>query len=314
MLVDGNAAFLRMFGYDRARLEAGTLAWPQLAPAECTCCSEAQLAKWTSSGQSGPCEKPYVRSDGGRAWMLCAGAALGDGTIVQYCVVRALPAGTYPGVPATATRARYRPRAQPSAAGAARWHDRGAQRGAGPRRGVSHPLAVRGGDAGGDWRAGTAAPPSGLGSTARHVAERERSPTRRASNASRATGPRHGRNVLHAPPRCATARSLRARCPAGCSCVTAAPESSTAASLGLVRSATPRVVVIAFTDVRIVRRTQYAMPSKPPRRARASHHTGCARRLSDCCGSQWLGTHVAGDSPFHVAARASGLQERVPCL
>jgi signal transduction histidine kinase len=39
-----------------------------------------------ATGRIGPYEKEYLRKDGGRSWMVFAGAALGDGTIVEYCI------------------------------------------------------------------------------------------------------------------------------------------------------------------------------------------------------------------------------------
>ena len=38
------------------------------------------------TGRIGPYEKEYLRKDGSRAWMVFAGASLGDGTVVEYCI------------------------------------------------------------------------------------------------------------------------------------------------------------------------------------------------------------------------------------
>ncbi len=48
--------------------------------------SERQLAGLAASGRIGPYEKEYLRRDGSRSWMAFAGAALGDGTVVEYCI------------------------------------------------------------------------------------------------------------------------------------------------------------------------------------------------------------------------------------
>lgn len=85
-LINANEFFLRMFGYSRAEVEAGTVTWRTLTPSEYMQVSLEQLEKFETTGRIGPYEKEYFHKDGSRAWMVFAGAALGDGTIVEYCI------------------------------------------------------------------------------------------------------------------------------------------------------------------------------------------------------------------------------------
>ncbi|HYE95971.1 MAG TPA: PAS domain S-box protein [Rubricoccaceae bacterium] len=85
-LIGANDAFLAMQGYTREEVEAGTLTWRDLTPPEYVAASEEQVRKLAETGRIGPYEKEYFRKDGSRAWMLFVGAALGDGTFVEYCI------------------------------------------------------------------------------------------------------------------------------------------------------------------------------------------------------------------------------------
>lgn len=85
-LVGANDHFLRMSGYTRAEVEAGGLTWRALTPPEYVAVSEEQMAGFARTGRIGPYEKEYFRKDGSRAWMVFAGASLGDGTAVEYCI------------------------------------------------------------------------------------------------------------------------------------------------------------------------------------------------------------------------------------
>ena len=85
-LVDANDAFLAMGGYTRQQVAAGTLTWRDLTPPEFVAVSEQQLEVLHRTGRIGPYEKEYFRADGSRARMLFAGAAMGDGTVVEYCI------------------------------------------------------------------------------------------------------------------------------------------------------------------------------------------------------------------------------------
>ena len=85
-LVDANEYFLRMFGYTRDEIHSGHLTWRMMTPPEYIAASEVQMADFEITGRIGPYEKEYFRKDGSRVWMVFAGAALGDGTVVEYCI------------------------------------------------------------------------------------------------------------------------------------------------------------------------------------------------------------------------------------
>lgn len=85
-LVDSNDAFLEMCGYRREEVASGTLLWLDLTPPEHGEASECLVEQLERTGRSGPYEKQYLRKDGSQSWMVCAGASLGDGTIVEYCI------------------------------------------------------------------------------------------------------------------------------------------------------------------------------------------------------------------------------------
>jgi PAS domain S-box-containing protein len=85
-LVAANDYFLRMFGYTPAEVEEGALTWRSLTPPEYVAVSEEQLAGLAATGRIGPYEKEYLRKDGSRSWVVFAGASLGDGTVVEYCI------------------------------------------------------------------------------------------------------------------------------------------------------------------------------------------------------------------------------------
>ena len=48
--------------------------------------SERQMAMLTETGRIGPYEKEFLHKNGSRSWMLFAGASLGDGTMIEYCI------------------------------------------------------------------------------------------------------------------------------------------------------------------------------------------------------------------------------------
>ena len=85
-LIGANDYFLRMFGYALTEIESGNLTWRDMTPPEFVAVSEKQLEEFAEAGRIGPYEKQYFRKDGSRIWMVFAGAALGDGTVVEYCI------------------------------------------------------------------------------------------------------------------------------------------------------------------------------------------------------------------------------------
>ncbi len=85
-VVDSNDVFLRMTGYTRADIAAGTLTWRRMTPPEWVAASEAEMAALPRTGRTGPYEKEYLLADGSRRWMLFAGRDLGDGTVAEHWI------------------------------------------------------------------------------------------------------------------------------------------------------------------------------------------------------------------------------------
>lgn len=85
-LIDANDAFLRMSGYRREQIDRRELDWRAMTPPEYVAASEEQMRQLPLTGRIGPYEKEYFRADGSRYWMLFAGAEMGDGTVVEYCI------------------------------------------------------------------------------------------------------------------------------------------------------------------------------------------------------------------------------------
>jgi PAS domain S-box-containing protein len=85
-LIDSNDAFLNMFGYSREEVTSRKLTWREMTPPEYMEISERQMAKLFATGRIGPYEKEYFCKGGARLWAVFAGAALGDGTIIEYCL------------------------------------------------------------------------------------------------------------------------------------------------------------------------------------------------------------------------------------
>jgi len=86
MLIDANETFLEMSGYSREQVHSHQLHWRTMTPDEHIQESQQQMERLARTGRIGPYEKEYRRADGSLTWMLFAGAALGDGTLVEYCV------------------------------------------------------------------------------------------------------------------------------------------------------------------------------------------------------------------------------------
>ncbi|HTQ58348.1 MAG TPA: chemotaxis protein CheB [Bryobacteraceae bacterium] len=86
VLIDCNDAFLKLSGYSREDVAARRLTWRTMTPQEYVARGEEQLQKLAVTGRIGPYEKEVFRKDGSRCWMLSAGASLGDGTMIEYCI------------------------------------------------------------------------------------------------------------------------------------------------------------------------------------------------------------------------------------
>lgn len=85
-LVESNETYRKMSGYSREEISSRTLNWRAMTPPEYVEITEQQLARLAASGRIGPYEKESIRRDGSRSWMIFAGAALGDGTLIEYCI------------------------------------------------------------------------------------------------------------------------------------------------------------------------------------------------------------------------------------
>jgi PAS domain S-box-containing protein len=86
-LIDANDAFLHMSGYQRDDIVGRRPAWRTMTrqPGDAAA-GERQLKLLRAGERIGPYEAECLHKDGTRSWMLFAGAALGDGTVVEYCV------------------------------------------------------------------------------------------------------------------------------------------------------------------------------------------------------------------------------------
>jgi two-component system CheB/CheR fusion protein len=85
-LIDSNETYQKMSGYSKQEVTSRTLTWRTMTPPEYVEISERQMEKFAATGRIGPYEKEYIRKDGARSWMIFAGASLGDGTIIEYCI------------------------------------------------------------------------------------------------------------------------------------------------------------------------------------------------------------------------------------
>lgn len=86
VLLDANAAFLKMMGYERGDITDGQLTWEKLTPPECYELSRAEMQQFATTGRIGPYEKEYLRKDGSRLWLLFSGNAVGNNEAVEFCV------------------------------------------------------------------------------------------------------------------------------------------------------------------------------------------------------------------------------------
>jgi len=85
-LIEANDAFLAMTGYTPEQIAARQIHWRIMTPPQYIPRSEQEMRKLAKTGRIGPYEKEYFRRDGSRSWMHFAGASLGDGTVVEYCI------------------------------------------------------------------------------------------------------------------------------------------------------------------------------------------------------------------------------------
>jgi PAS domain S-box-containing protein len=85
-LIDCNEAFLKRTGFNREDVDAKKLNWRSMTPPEFIPSGEEQLQKLAETGRIAPYEKEYYLKSGEREWMVFAGASLGDGTKVEYCM------------------------------------------------------------------------------------------------------------------------------------------------------------------------------------------------------------------------------------
>ncbi|HEY3455074.1 MAG TPA: chemotaxis protein CheB [Bryobacteraceae bacterium] len=85
-LIESNEAFTQMSGYTRDDIALGRISRNSLTPPEYVAATDRELLKLAKTGHIGPYEKEYFRKDGSRCWMIFAGASLGGGTVVEYCI------------------------------------------------------------------------------------------------------------------------------------------------------------------------------------------------------------------------------------
>jgi PAS domain S-box-containing protein len=77
--LEANDAFLRMMGYDREDLLAGSMRWTDLTPPDWRDRSNTRMEQGKSSGRFEPFEKEYTRKDGSRVPVLIGGATFEQG-------------------------------------------------------------------------------------------------------------------------------------------------------------------------------------------------------------------------------------------
>lgn len=85
-LIDANDHFLRLVGFTRSEVEAGTLTWQRLSPPDCTGPSFPERDELVNTGRVGPHQRECLCKDGSRAWLLVAGNLIEEGLCVEFCV------------------------------------------------------------------------------------------------------------------------------------------------------------------------------------------------------------------------------------
>jgi PAS domain S-box-containing protein len=78
-ILEANDEFLRMVGYDREDLLAGSIRWTDLTPPDWRDRNNARIERQKSSGRFEPFEKEYTRKDGSRVPVLIGEATLEEG-------------------------------------------------------------------------------------------------------------------------------------------------------------------------------------------------------------------------------------------
>jgi PAS domain S-box-containing protein len=86
-ITSANDAFLRMVGYDRAELEAGSLNWAAMTPPEYLAADERARRELTARGACTAYEKEYLRKDGSRVPILLGAAGFEDAHEEGVCFV-----------------------------------------------------------------------------------------------------------------------------------------------------------------------------------------------------------------------------------
>ena len=78
-ILEANDEFLRMVGYDREDLLAGSIWWTELTPPDWRDRNNARIERQKSSGRFEPFEKEFTRKDGSRVPILIGGATFEKG-------------------------------------------------------------------------------------------------------------------------------------------------------------------------------------------------------------------------------------------
>ncbi len=85
-IADANDTALELLSYDRETLTARRVMWRDLIPSEQLEVCQQQREKLRRTDRIGPYEQECITRDGARTWLLFAGASLGDGTVIEYCI------------------------------------------------------------------------------------------------------------------------------------------------------------------------------------------------------------------------------------
>ncbi|MCL1535746.1 PAS domain S-box protein [Xanthomonas nasturtii] len=83
-LTDANDAFVKMTGYRREDVDAGTLTWQSLTPPASSALSAQAFDELRANGSTRPYEREYLCKDGRKRWALFAAKLLPDGTGFEF--------------------------------------------------------------------------------------------------------------------------------------------------------------------------------------------------------------------------------------